>query len=157
MDSTEKQREDRNENRRRGICYMCGREPATNGGMCEKCAEKCRLKQKRKRAKNREEINAQVMERYYARKEKGLCTRCGKRPTYPGSSMCLDCAEKRSRASKMRYYHHQVEKPAGQCRWCTRPCVPGYRLCAAHLAQARANMAKAYTKRDRTGGDERNG
>lgn len=143
--------------REHGICYKCGRAPAKNGGMCETCSEKCRLYQRQLRAEYREIINAKVAARRNERKAAGLCARCGKRPTRPGYVMCQQCAEHIAKYSNQRYYKNRVLKPVDQCRWCERPCVPGYRFCEIHLAQARANMAKAYTKRKQTRSGGRNG
>lgn len=49
-----------------------------------------------------QKYHAQRRSLYLARKEAGLCTRCGKSKPYPGMVACLDC-KKRLRTYERRY------------------------------------------------------
>lgn len=95
--------------------------------------------------------------RYRRAKAEGKCVNCYKRYAEPGLAHCAAClAEKRR---KWRAKHpdgegaRQRERRArliaeGKCTWCTRPAVPGRRLCKACAAKA-MQTAQARRVRDR--------
>jgi hypothetical protein len=105
-----------------------------------------------RRAHDRERYRKRAAERRAA----GLCPKCGKRPPFPGRSLCTACAEKtriagrardarlravgkprrdreKARVADRRRYRRQVaeRKALGLCAKCgTSPAEDGRRLCA---------------------------
>lgn len=86
------------------ICTRCGREPARKGlTECAKCAaywlaRKNHLFRERRSRMSPEEIAAELVTRnkkrrdaYRKRRERGLCTRCGKQPSRPDRITCKSC------------------------------------------------------------------
>nr|DAZ45864.1 MAG TPA: Thaumarchaeal output domain 1 [Caudoviricetes sp.] len=135
-----------------GVCPVC----KTNKLMgTERCCPECRAKSteyaSRKRNTNRDLYNKQHAEwakiQYAERVEKGLCTRCGKRPAKDGAHTCVYCAEKtnayhrRKRAEKRLNAQERYEK--GICRFCNNPVKDGYKLCEHHYQLNLINSAKA--------------
>ena len=53
-----------------------------------------RLRQQRFLEKHRDEINEKRREKYAARKEGGLCPRCGKKLRSAKRALCKNCLEK---------------------------------------------------------------
>lgn len=77
---------------------------------------------------------------YLARKQAGICTRCGQNPAEPGHVLCEQCREsaanerqtpeykERQRARAAKRYREQ--KATGICTQChSRPIVPGKTMC----------------------------
>ena len=76
-----------------GVCRDCGREDAyTMAGRtyCAECAEKDRHRKEmaRKDPEKRERMLTQNRKKVARHKAAGICPCCGKRPTYPGKTLC---------------------------------------------------------------------
>ncbi len=88
-----------------------------------------------------EKLRAQYRESYHrktaARRAKGLCVACGKRPPTPGRTRCEPCAGKRRAADLERYRRRTAERvAAGMCPRCgERPPAPGRSQCEPCLAK----------------------
>lgn len=101
---------------RANACPKCGGKPKDGCKMCQVCLD--REKNWRK-PRDVEKERARDKKRYRARvekaKQKGLCTRCGKRKPNAGKSRCEHCLSKvRARANKQ--YKERLEK--GICVAC---------------------------------------
>ena len=85
--------------------------------------------------KDVEALRAQYRESYRrktaARRAKGLCVKCGKRPPEPGRTRCEPCAEKQRAADLERYHRRTAERvAAGMCPKCgKRPPAPERSQC----------------------------
>lgn len=109
------------------ICVCCGHQEAEPGiTLCLDCNEKKRKYSLAYQKQNCEEIRIKQSEnskkRYYDRKEKGICTKCGKHKIYAKSTIyCIDCYLK----EKRRYQKNGIdrsERPAyGLCYQCGKP------------------------------------
>lgn len=76
-----------------GVCTRCGGTPArwSDGRpkcFCERCAEKRKVSYLR-RPHDSERSNGVNRTRYHARRERGLCVECGKRPGE--AARCVTC------------------------------------------------------------------
>lgn len=106
------------------VCVCCAHEDAEpNNVFCFECSEKNKKYSQKYYEENYEKIRIRQKEtakkRYYNRKEKGICTKCGKRKIYQKSTIyCIDCYLK----EKKRYKKSQLnrsERPAyGLCYQC---------------------------------------
>lgn len=126
-----------------GLCGRCGREPAAPGrSSCEPCLEKRRRADRAKYAAGkaaglpygganadakRRAGRAKSKRRQKARKEAGLCIRCGRRPPVDGGTTCEPCREKRQAAEKRQY---AARRAAGLCTRCGAPVRDGLSRCA---------------------------
>ena len=128
-----------------GICPMCKKKPAFGNFVhCADCLEKIALNNIKYRAKKQEEYerrnNLSKKKRYQERKEKGLCTSCGKRKKEHGM-LCNLCWAKRQRGRQAREYpkrkrygeHFRERISAGVCMYCGKEVVPGYKFCESCL------------------------
>ena len=66
-----------------------------------------------------------------ARREAGLCPRCGLRPPADGRSACEPCGEAVRAKERARY---AARRAAGACVRCAEPAVGGSSRCARHGA-----------------------
>jgi|GEM_PF-5022038 len=98
-----------------GLCTRCAKSPAEPGlEMCRSCAEKRRAADKARRARARAEgkpyagrdpdlrrraDRAWDRRRRRARREAGLCSKCGRNPPVDGRSVCEGCGEARKYAA----------------------------------------------------------
>ena len=120
-----------------------------------------------------------TQERYYRLKAEHRCTNCGDQDerTLSGKTLCVPCAEFRSRKSKMLYaetreprvrspeYHknhrerakelYRERRAAHLCVWCGRPAVGNGVHCAEHKdyhkkyqEKRRAEYAERVSKTD---------
>ena len=130
--AAERRRSRRQADRRReaGLCVRCGTAAATaDRKSCEPCLEKRREADRAKYRAGREAgalyggANVEVKRRsarlasktrQRARREAGVCIRCGKRPPADGGTTCTPCRDKRQAAEKEQY----AERRAANC--CTR-------------------------------------
>lgn len=100
-----------------GICVKCGSEKAAKGKVrCEKCLEKGRIYLQENRAKyenyknqRKERQKAYAHERYYRRKEHGICVQCGKKQAVKGKVYCKMCAANKREYTNALYRSKIVE------------------------------------------------
>ena len=126
-----------------GLCSRCGREPAAPGrSSCEMCLEKRREPDRARYAAGkaaglaygganveakRRAGRAKSKRRQKARREAGLCIRCGKRPPVEGGTTCAPCRGKRQAAERRQYAERRT---AGCCTRCGGPVHDGLSRCA---------------------------
>ena len=86
-------------------------------------------------AKDVEDLRAQYRESYHrktaARRAKGLCVTCGKRPPEPGRTRCEPCAAKKRPGDRARHHRRTAERvAAGMCPKCGKqPPAPERSQC----------------------------
>ena len=130
-----------------GLCTRCGKAPPEPGlKVCARCAEKRRTADKARRAragargkpyagrdpvKCRRADRASDKRRRRARREAGLCTRCGSNPPAEGRSVCEPCREAMRATERARY---AARKAVGVCVRCAEPAIGGSSRCARHAA-----------------------
>ena len=126
-----------------GLCTRCGKEPtAPDRSSCEPCLEKRRDADRAKYAAGkaaglpygganadakRRAGRAKSKRRQKARKDAGLCIRCGQRPPVEGGTTCTPCRAKRQVAEKRQYAERRA---AGLCTRCGGPAFDGLSRCA---------------------------
>ena len=73
------------------------------------------------------------------RKAHHICIRCGKRDAVPHMSHCEDClykrvmsydTSKREQEAKRGRKRQQAHREAGLCIYCSRPALPGRKICS---------------------------
>nr|DAP79798.1 MAG TPA: NinG protein [Caudoviricetes sp.] len=131
----------------RGICPYCKKgKPAPGKSLCEECAEKQRTYFANLPPERAEQFRARKREnskqKYSQRKAAGLCVDCGK-PVYKDGVRCYEHYLRNRRLGRERTERKKLEKPAGSCRNCNAPALPGKKLCQYHYDLACAAMAKA--------------
>ena len=146
-----------------GICRQCRNEEAEPGKQnCWDCAEKAR---KAGQARRDSETAGQrtirlAYHRAYARmrsenfKAAGLCTRCGKRKSQSGKSVCIDCRIVLRREKEQRKPDTLLrnERPDyGLCYICGEAKLDGKKLCARCVKTSMLNLEKANAAIDREG------
>ncbi len=130
-----------------GCCSRCGKAPPEPGlKMCGSCGETRRGADKARRArarargaayagrdpvKCRRADRAGDRRRRRARREAGLCSKCGRNPPVDGRSVCEACAEAKRALDRRRY---AARTAAGLCVRCAEPAVSGSSRCARHAA-----------------------
>ena len=130
-----------------GLCTRCGKTPPEPSlKLCGHCAEKRRAADKTRRdrarargapyagrdpVKCRHADRAGDRRRRRARREAGLCTRCGLRPPADGRSVCEPCRKAVRAAERARY---AARRAAGACVRCAEPAIGGSSRCARHAA-----------------------
>ena len=101
-----------------GLCPKCGRLPPEPGrSLCGPCAEKQRVagqardarlraagKPRRDSARAREYERERSRRQAEARREAGMCVRCGTAPAAGGRSSCGPCLAKKREADRIRYH-----------------------------------------------------
>lgn len=115
------------------FCTKCGKQDAytlSGRARCYECAEKERACSKIRYScdNKRTRILAKAKENREKRRDSGLCTRCGKRPSEPGKSYCSVChAEQRNHAKAKR---NSVRGENGTCWMCNKnDAIPEKRVC----------------------------
>ena len=124
-----------------GLCANCGKEPpAPDRTLCRCCAEKRRAAERARYAKakaagklyggrdakeRRRNARGTARRLYEARREAGLCGRCGEEPAFDGASRCGRCAaleagrhRRKNVASRKRYARRRAR---GLCTDCGAP------------------------------------
>ena len=125
-----------------GICGKCGQRSLVPGMKhCEECLYMFRMRyDPQKQAERVAKLKAE-------RKEKGLCTQCG-RPARPMRTTCIQCAERAKSCDHRRYltqYVHVVKaKDICFAHNCQEKVVDGKRFCPKHLAEKRERMSKCF-------------
>ena len=144
--------------KRMGLCVQCGKEKSFPGYVrCPECIEKTEESSRRCWANEEKRIryNKRGAERHkelrLERKEKGLCTKCGK-PIKGGTYItCARCREKKNTARRAKnsrrpgeHFRERIE--AGVCMFCGEEVEPGYKLCKSCLKRVRENFKKSNGK-----------
>ena len=153
----ERSRKERASRQAEGSCTRCGKRPAVEGrASCEPCLEKRRASDRAKYAAGkaaglpyggsnieakRRAARLKSKRRQKARREAGLCIRCGKRPPVEGGTTCGPCREKRQAAERRQYHERRAE---GLCARCGGPVLDGLSRCApcAVIEEATMNPAR---------------
>ena len=154
---SERSRKERAARQAEGMCTRCGKHPAAEGrASCEPCLEKRRASDRSKYAAGkaaglpyggsnieakRRAARLKSKRRQKARREAGLCIRCGKRPPVEGGTTCGPCREKRQAAERRQYHERRAE---GLCARCGGPVLNGLSRCApcAVIEEATMNPAR---------------
>ena len=114
-----------------GLCANCGKEPpAPDRTLCRRCAGKRRAAERARYAKataagelyggrdpkeRRRNARGTTGRLYEARREAGLCTRCGLRPPVEGGTACEPCREARRAGERERYAARRMDGLCGRC------------------------------------------
>ena len=130
------------ERREADLCARCGKaSSAPERSMCEPCIEKRRAADRARyeaaRAEGklyggrdpeakRRSARASSRKCDNARREAGLCTRCGHRPPVEGGTVCQPCREARQAAERERY---AARRAAGLCVACGGTVLDGNARC----------------------------
>ena len=138
----ERSRKERAERQAEGMCTRCGKHPAAEGrASCEPCLEKRRASDRAKYAAGkaaglpyggsnieakRRAARLKSKRRQKARRDAGLCIRCGKQPPVEGGTTCRPCREKRQAAERRQYHERRAE---GLCARCGGPVHDGLSRC----------------------------
>ena len=146
----------------RGLCAKCGKEPPVpDRTLCAPCAGKRRAAERARYAKARaagrlyggrdpkerqRNARGKTRRRYDARREAGLCTRCGLRPPAEGGTACEPCCDQRRAGERARW---AARRAAGLCGTCGEPAPGGASRCArcAALQADRPSRNAASRKR----------
>ena len=126
----------------RGLCPKCGKAPlAPDRTLCRHCVEKRRAAERARYAKGkaagklyggrdpkerRRNARGRTRRRYDARREAGLCTRCGLRPPVEGGAACEPCRDAR-RAGERRQW--AARRAGGLCGRCGETAFDGASRC----------------------------
>ena len=147
----------------------CGKAPATPGRVsCEPCLEKRRAEDRARYARGkaagklygganpeakRRSGRTESKRRQKARREAGLCIRCGRHPPVEGGTTCAPCRDKRQAAERQQY---DERRAAGLCTRCGGPVLDGLSRCgpctaideASHSPERKnARSRKLYVER----------
>ena len=138
----ERARRETEARRATGLCTKCGQAPAVEGrASCEPCLEKRRAGDRTSYAAGKAAglkyggANAEAKRRsgrlkskrrQKARREAGLCIRCGKQPPVDGGTTCEPCRDKRQAAERQQYQERRAE---GLCTRCGGPVLDGLSRC----------------------------
>ena len=148
----------------RGLCTNCGKAPSLpKHTLCEPCAEKRRAAERvryaearaagklyggRNAESKRRSARASSRKRGTARRDAGLCTKCGHRPPVEGGTACGPCREARQAAERELY---AARRAAGLCGRCGGPTTDRGSRCApcAVLLSERDQETKNASARKR--------
>ena len=150
-----------------GLCANCGEEPpAPDRTSCRRCAGKRRASERTRYAKakaagklyggrdpkeRRRNARGRTKRRYDARREAGLCARCGLRPPVEGHTACEPCRDERRAGERERYAARRADGLCGRCGETTFDGASRCGRCAALEAgrhrQKNAASRKRYAKR----------
>ena len=119
------------------ICPRCGKNDIM--GDETRCPE-CRADATNNALANRDKESYNKYHRewnkatYHKRKENGICTRCGKRKSTNGTTLCDICREKGREARRVRNGPSGLADRAmnGLCYFCNNPAKEGYKVCEEH-------------------------
>ena len=135
-------RRDREKWRAQGLCTRCGTEPAVpDRASCEPCLENRRADDRARYARGkaaglpygganadakRKSGCAKSRRRQKARREAGLCIRCGQHPPAGDGTTCTPCRDRRQAAERQ---HYAERRDAGLCTRCGGPAFDGLARC----------------------------
>ena len=137
-----------------GLCTRCGKAPAAPGrASCESCLATRREADRAGYAAGkaagmlyggsnadakRRSARAQSRKRQKARREAGLCIRCGQHPPVEGGTTCGPCRDKRQAAERQQY---EERRAAGLCSRCGGPVFDGLSRCSPCAAIEEASRS----------------
>ena len=150
-----------------GLCPKCGKEELPPGrGLCESCGGKRRKAERARYMKAkasgklyggkdpnlcRRIARERSKQRFHARLDVGLCTRCGHRPLVEGGTTCEVCSDARRAAEREQYGARRAE---GLCGRCGGPTHDGGSRCgtcakfeAGRHRRKNAGSRKRYARR----------
>ena len=147
----------------RGMCPRCGKaKPMPDRTLCRPCGEKRRKAERARHAKARaagllyagrdaercrRSASDRSKRRNRARREAGLCTRCGKQQPVEGGTVCEPCREMRRESEREQ---HAARRAAGQCGRCGAPALDGSARCErCARSAAKPSRKKAKNARGR--------
>ena len=135
----------------RGMCPRCGKaKPMPDRTLCRPCGDKRHRAERARHAKARaagmlyagrdaERCRRSASDRNRARREAGLCTRCGKQQPVEGRTVCEPCREVRRESEREQY---AARRAAGRCGRCGAPAPDGSARCARSAAKPSRKKAK---------------
>ena len=139
----ERARRETEARRAAGLCTKCGQSPAVEGrASCEPCLEERRAGDRASYAAGKAAglkyggANAEAKRRsgrlkskrrQKARREAGLCIRCGKQPPVEGGTTCAPCRDRRQAAERQQYHERRAD---GLCTRCGGQVLDGLSRCA---------------------------
>ena len=125
-----------------GLCTRCGKADAVpDRASCKSCLEKRRAADRARYARGKAAglpyggANADAKRRsgrdksrrrQKARRDAGLCIRCGQHPPAGGGTTCTPCRDRRQAAERQQYAER---KAAGLCTRCGGPAFDGLARC----------------------------
>ena len=114
-----------------GLCPKCGKEELPHGRrLCDPCGGKRRRAERARYAKGKAAgklyggkdpnlchriARKKSKERFHARRDAGLCTRCGHRPLIEGGTTCELCSDARRAAEREQYGARRADGLCGRC------------------------------------------
>ena len=148
-----------------GLCPKCGKEsPAPERSLCAPCGEKRRAAERARYNKARSKgklygganpktkrrtARRRSRERQLARRDAGVCTRCGRNPPAEGGTTCTPCRHARQEAERELYAARRAAGLCGRCGVAATDggsrCVP----CAVIEEQRRSPERKNAANRKR--------
>ena len=145
----------------RGMCPKCGvAKPVPDRTLCRPCGEKRRKAERARHAKAkaagllyggrdaercRRSARDRSKQRDRARRDAGLCTRCGTNPPLEGGTVCEPCQELKRESERE---HYARRRAAGECGECGAPAPDG----SARCERCARSAAKHSRKRRRMQG-----
>ena len=146
----------------RGMCPRCGvAKPVPDRTLCRPCGEKRRKAERARHAKAkaagilyggrdaercRRSARDRSKQRDRARRDAGLCTRCGTNLPLEGGTVCEPCRELKRESERE---HYARRRAAGKCGKCGAPAPDGSARCeccarsAAKHSRKRAKNARS--------------
>ena len=152
-----------------GMCPRCGKaKPAPDHTLCRPCGEQRRKAERARHAKAkaagllysgrdaarcRRSARDRSKQSDQARRDAGLCTRCGSRQPLEGGTVCAPCRElKRDRERE----HYARRRDAGECGKCGAPAPDSSARCErCARSAAKRSRKKAKNARSRQRYDQR--
>ena len=138
----------------RGMCPRCGEaRPVPDHSLCQSCGDKRRQAERARCAKARaagilyagrdaercrRSASDRSKRRDGARRDAGLCTRCGKQEPLEGRTVCEPCREARGEREREQY---AARRDAGECGKCGAPAPDGSARCE-RCARSAAKSSK---------------
>lgn len=134
---SQKEKERRDWYSSHGICPRCCKNDIMGD---ETICPECTASESNNTLKNRNREKYNLYQKkwqkanYQLRKEKGICTRCGKRKAMDGYFTCRICRAKGREDKKIRYGKPDRSEryKNGLCYFCDNPVKPGYKVCEKH-------------------------
>ena len=146
----------------RGMCPRCGvAKQVPDRTLCRPCREKRRRAERARHAKARaagllyagrdaercrRSARDRSKQRDRARRDAGLCTRCGTNPPLEGGTVCEPCKELKRESERE---HYARRRAAGECGKCGAPAPDGSARCE-RCARSAAKRSRVKAKNSRS-------